>query len=140
MRIRGFMAADAEACADLLTWAGNVVPPVDVPEFRRVTEAEVILVAERAAETVGFLSFYRPDHFIHHLYVSPSHWRLGIGRALLSEALIRLEGVARLKCQEQNLGARAFYRRLGWIEQPGGIGSLGTWLWLEAPKENGRQG
>ncbi len=144
MRIRAFAAADARACADVLTVAGGVIaagwPAVDVREFHRVTEAEEILVADLAGEVAGFLSFYRPDRFIHHLYVAPPSWRRGIGRALLAEALARLEGAARLKCRDGNLTARAFYRRLGWAERPGGRDEDGRWLWVDAPNDNGRQG
>ena len=141
MRIRDFAAVDAAACAQILTVAGGVIeagwPAIDVPEFQRVTEAEEILVAEQAGQIVGFASCYRPDRFIHHLYVEPAQWRRGIGRALLTQAVAGLGGPARLKCQSANLAARAFYRSLGWTEHPGSWDDRGPWLWLN---ENGRQG
>jgi GNAT superfamily N-acetyltransferase len=141
MLIRDFAAGDADACARILTVASGVVeagwPPIDIPEFHRVTEAEEILVAERGGHVLGFLSCYRPDRFIHHLYVDPAHWRQGIGRALLAAAEVRLDGGAKLKCRQADLGARAFYRSQGWDEHPGGRDDRGPWLWL---KQNGRQG
>jgi GNAT superfamily N-acetyltransferase len=138
MRIRSFAAADADACAQILTAAGELTEGVDPAEFRRVTVAEEILVIEQADGVAGFLTFYRPDRFIHHLYVAPRHWRRGFGRALLGEALALLGGVAWLKCQSVNLRARVFYRGLGWIECPGGRDESGDWLWLRSPKQNGR--
>lgn len=141
MRVRDFAAADADACARILTVAGGVVaagwPPIDILEFHRVTEAEAILVAELADRVVGFVTCYRPDRFVHHLYVDPAHWRRGIGRALLAAALGRLDGPAKLKCRQADLDARAFYRSQGWVEHPGGRDDRGPWLWL---RENGRQG
>lgn len=139
--IRDFALGDAAACARILTVAGGVIeagwPVIDAAEFRRVTEAEEILVAEQAGQIVGFVSCYRPDRFIHHLYVAPALWRQGIGRALLIQVLARLDGPAKLKCQSANLAARAFYRSLGWTEHAGSWDDRGAWLWL---KENGRQG
>jgi len=138
MRIRPFGAADVGACAAILSAAGRVTEGVDPDEFRRLTVAEEILVIDQADGIAGFLTFYRPDRFIHHLYVAPRHWRRGIGQALLAEALVRLGGAARLKCQIANLRARVFYRSLGWVERPGGGGESGAWLWLRSPKQNGR--
>jgi ribosomal protein S18 acetylase RimI-like enzyme len=138
MRIRAFAAADAGACAAILATAAGMDETIDPAEFHRVTEAEEILVIDQGDGVAGFLSFYRPDRFIHHLYVAPRHRRRGIGRTLLVEALARLDGVARLKCQSVNLHARLFYRSLGWAEHAGGEDERGAWLWLQSPKRNGR--
>jgi len=128
MRIRDFAASDADACARILTVAGGVIeagwPPIDILEFHRVTEAEEILVAEQGGHVLGFLTCYRPDRFIHHLYVDPAYWRQGIGGALLAAAQARLDGAATLKCRQADLAARAFYRSQGWAGRDNPAGRI----------------
>lgn len=49
------------------------------------------------------------------LFVDPDHFGKGLGKALIEEAM-RLHGRLVLDVNEQNPGARAFYRRLGFRE------------------------
>jgi ribosomal protein S18 acetylase RimI-like enzyme len=53
------------------------------------------------------------------LYVDPSRWRAGVGRALMDEALVRLRAAGceevTLWCFEDNARALAFYTKLGFV-------------------------
>ncbi len=59
--------------------------------------------------------------YLNHLVVDESHRRLGIGRRLAELALAGLEKEGIYKCHlfilPDNLEAKAFWRRLGWIER-----------------------
>jgi ribosomal protein S18 acetylase RimI-like enzyme len=79
------------------------------------------LVAEDASGLLGFISSFKADGFIHHLYVDPCAQGRGIGRTLLQAGLAGLPRPARLKCMLRNQAALDFYRHLGWrpaAEQP----------------------
>lgn len=94
------------------TWIGN--PEIDV------------IVGTLSDEVVGFMSL-RPapdadlDPSVHcempTLYVHPTHWRRGYGRALCREALERASGrgfgFVVLWVLDVNHHARDFYRRIG---------------------------
>ena len=86
-------------------------------------EGETILVAEYFSEPIGFVSWWPPRDFIHHLFVSPQWLRRGVGSALLAACLERIGRPATLKCLCRNEPALAFYRNLGWeVEcQEGGV-------------------
>ena len=82
------------------------------------TLGEQVLVAEADGLPVGFVALYAPDAFVHHLYVA-ADWRgRGLGAALLTAATAALGPRAWLKVDAPNAAARAFYRRLGWREEP----------------------
>ena len=59
--------------------------------------------------------------YLNHLVVEESHRRLGVGRRLAELALAGLEKEGIYKCHlfilPDNLGAKAFWCRLGWIER-----------------------
>jgi ribosomal protein S18 acetylase RimI-like enzyme len=87
-------------------------------DLDEVIEGEVILIALRAQEPIGFVAWWPPGEFVHHLFISPEHLRRGIGRALLCAAVEQLGRPARLKCLCRNEKALAFYQRMGWeVEQ-----------------------
>lgn len=86
------------------------------------------LVAERNAELVGFCSIATPSRDedateqtceVTAIYVAPSAWRAGIGRALLATALdeVRQHGwrEVTLWVFAANAGARAFYDGFGFV-------------------------
>ncbi len=82
---------------------------------------EGALVAEFDREVVGVAVFEcRPsdDPELRLLYVHPSRWRLGVGRALIDAVLreLRLRGAtsAVVWTFSNNKRARAFYESLGW--------------------------
>lgn len=66
---------------------------------------------EAEGRSVGFLGLDGDE--LAALFVDPDAHRRGYGRALTLHALAR--GAARLKVNEDNPGARAFYERMGFV-------------------------
>ena len=89
--------------------------PFDLDDYRRSVEDEEVWVAEIGNLVVGFASIYRPDNFVHNLFVDPRWQHRGVGTILLERACSHLFRPARLKCLAANQGARAFYERNGWV-------------------------
>lgn len=136
--VRDFVPGDAAACVSIFerAWhAGHAYAPrrIDASVFEAETKDETLVVAEHAGTIVGFASVYRPQSFIHHLYVDPDFARQGIGSALLERSVVLSGGRASLKCQTRNAAALAFYRRLGWIEVAAGVGEFGAWVAMRSP-------
>lgn len=77
---------------------------------------------------VGFVSVWRPDSFVHHLYIHPDWQGRGLGRALLAEVARRVPPPLRLKCVTANTGAAAFYQKLGWVTESTGVSENGEYL------------
>ncbi len=105
--------------------------------FATQVEGEEIHVAVVDGNVAGFVSVWRPDQFVHHLYVLPQFHGHGIGQALL----LRCEEVyglpLSLKCATGNARAQRFYRNRGWILMgESGVAEDGPWerLWLP-PRE-----
>jgi ribosomal protein S18 acetylase RimI-like enzyme len=91
-------------------------------------QGEFMLVGEVDGEVAGWLSggAYRdagsdesPLGEVYACYVDPTHWRQGVGSALMADALERLTRAgypqAVLWVLADNLRARAFYEHLGWL-------------------------
>lgn len=84
-----------------------------------------ILVAETAAEIVGFVSFGKSRNEsavkdvgeIYAIYVAPSHWSTGVGRSLWESALARLRELSFAHVivwvLAANQKAIRFYERMG---------------------------
>lgn len=91
-------------------------------DFLLETAGERIWVAElEDGSLAGFVSIWEPEDFIHHLYVSPSYQRQGVGRTLLETVMSFKETNWRLKCPLVNVSGLAFYDRLGWrVDGTGG--------------------
>lgn len=77
-------------------------------------------VAVRARSVVGFAQYLqRLDNQgeLVRIYVHPDHQRLGIGRAFLATGLAAMAATGISRCyvsvEVSNVGARAFYERLG---------------------------
>ncbi|UEM22138.1 GNAT family N-acetyltransferase [Skermanella mucosa] len=112
---------DGQRCAEIFLasrrsafhWqpAGSFV----LEDYHRAIEDEEVWVAEIDGVVVGFASIYRPDNFVHNLFVDPRWQHRGVGTVLLERACSHLFRPARLKCLASNQGARAFYERNGWI-------------------------
>jgi GNAT superfamily N-acetyltransferase len=119
MEIRRARAEELGACADLyvrvlcdtFTW----VPPDrhKRDDFLRAAKEEEIYVALEADRIVGIAAFYRPQNFLHSLYVESR--RRGVGKALLDHVTAHADGPLSLKVQAPNLMAQAFYRREGFL-------------------------
>ena len=96
--------------------------------FAESIAGEELWVAEQEDGIAGLVTIWRPDAFIHHLYIDPSWQRRGIGRALLGLALRRCGGHADLKCDEANRAAHAFYREMGFWPSGWGWAPYGPWI------------
>lgn len=70
----------------------------------------VSVCRNRSGEALGFMG--TADGRLEMLFVAPSHFGRGVGRVLVTDAVVR-KGVRELDVNEQNPGAGAFYRRMG---------------------------
>ena len=140
--IRPLTPDDEARCAGIMSRAMRQafrwthVPDTDVASFRAATTGETVLVADAGDEVVGFAAIYEPGCFLHHLYVDTDAQGMGIGKALLAEAVRRAGPFLSLKCQVRNDKARRFYRACGWVEDeaPGGEDEYGAWLHIRATR------
>ena len=82
-------------------------------DFLRQVADEEIYVAVADARLVGVAAFYRPDNFLHSLYVAQR--RRGVGKAMLDHIIAVATAPVSLKCQAVNLKAQAFYVREGFV-------------------------
>lgn len=115
--LRRARADELAACASLyvrvLTDTFTWVPPERhrAEDFLAAARDEEIFVAVEAGRIVGLAALYRPQAFLHSLYVTERG--RGIGKALLRYVLVAAGGSLSLKCQAANKGAQAFYAREG---------------------------
>jgi GNAT superfamily N-acetyltransferase len=103
-------------------------------DFDTETEGEYILVAILDDITIGFISIWLPDNFIHHLYVDKKYHGKGIGTQLVKAALKKTNFPVTLKCLEKNIQAVNFYKRKGFIEKGKGESKQGTFILFELVK------
>jgi ribosomal-protein-alanine N-acetyltransferase len=77
-------------------------------------EGRVVLIAESEGRAMGYLSGVQLGHTlgIEEVAVLPEYRRMGIGRALVAQALAREQGAV-LSVSEANKPARALYKSLG---------------------------
>lgn len=96
--------------------------------------AEIIAWAEQGEELylgfdrgrpVAMMSFWRPDNFIHNLFVDPGAQGRGAGTALLEFAYGLADGPVTLKCDPLNQASLRFYQRRGMTEAGRGVGAQG---------------
>jgi ribosomal protein S18 acetylase RimI-like enzyme len=119
LTIRRGDEADLAACAALyervvqetFTWFA-AEELTDAP-FWDAAEVEELYVAERNGVLVGLASVYRPDRFLHSLYVEHNVRGQGVGSALFDHVRQVVGGPISLKVQKLNTGAIDFYRRRG---------------------------
>jgi GNAT superfamily N-acetyltransferase len=99
-------------------------------DFFRAAREEEVYVAVQDGEILGLAALYRPQGFLHSLYVDVRG--LGIGAMLLDHVAATVDGPLSLKVQEPNTRARAFYAREGFvcIEHGRDAGSDVAWLRL----------
>jgi GNAT superfamily N-acetyltransferase len=117
MEVRRARSDELGACADLyvrvlsetFTW----LPPErhHRDDFLRSAREEEIYVAVEDGRILGLAGFYRPQTFLHSLYVDVRS--RGVGKALLDHVLSIADGPLSLKVQAPNRRAQAFYRREG---------------------------
>ena len=99
-------------------------------EFLRAAREEEVFVAVAGDEILGIAALFRPQGFMHSLYVDARGH--GVGAALLDHVAATLDGPLSLKVQEPNARARAFYAREGFVcvEHGRDPGSDVAWLRL----------
>ncbi|MEE2703360.1 MAG: GNAT family acetyltransferase [Myxococcota bacterium] len=123
MRVRSFEAADETAVVDLWRRCKLVRPwndpRRDIARKARI-QPELFLVGVVEGKIVASVMAGYDGHrgWINYLAVSPSHQRVGLGRALMAEAERRLEALGcpkvNLQVRADNPGAIEFYRRAGY--------------------------
>jgi GNAT superfamily N-acetyltransferase len=100
-------------------------------DFFKDTLGEEIYVIFDKVITVGFISVWKPDSFIHHLYIDSNNQNKGYGKKLLSYALTTLPRPVGLKCVVQNERAVAFYQKQGWKIKESGTDEMGPYYFFE---------
>ena len=137
-QIRRAVESDSPALAGIFTDARarafHWMDPAafDPSDFAIQTEGEVVYLAEEdRGRALGFISVWRLERFIHHLYVDPDHQRQGIGAQLLRSLDSWLPRPYRLKCLVANAPARRFYQKHGWCEKHFGTDALGDYVAME---------
>lgn len=120
MTIRRARSDEIGPCADLyvrvLTETFTWMPPERHrrDDFLRAAKEEEIYVADEDGRVLGLAAFFRPQNFLHSLYVDVRG--RGVGQMLLHHVLLVAEpGPVSLKVQAPNLRAQAFYEREGFL-------------------------
>lgn len=117
--IRRMEPEDVPSCAELydrvarrtFTWFDRLDDQAE--KFRSEATREEVYVALCDDRLVGLASFYRPDSFLHSLYVDYAEHGRGFGSALLTHIEAIADAPVSLKVQTRNLQAREFYERRG---------------------------
>lgn len=136
MYIREFIENDRHALAQIyLDGRMAAFPWLDtdqylLEDFDAATSGEYILVALEDELPLGFIAVWEKDSFIHHLYVVPAQHKKGIGKALLTAAVNRLQKPVRLKCLVENKNAISFYKAQGWKFEMMGFDVAGKYYLL----------
>lgn len=81
--------------------------------FKDTLNEEIYVIFDRVM-TVGFISIWKPDNFIHHLYIDSKYHKKGYGKKLLEYGLKHMGRPASLKCVVRNENAVQFYKSQGW--------------------------
>lgn len=102
-------------------------------DFLRAAREEEVWVARLDGRLVGVAGFYRPQNFLHSLYVDVRGQ--GVGKALIDALAATIKGPMSLKVQAPNARAQAFYAREGFhcVERGQDFGSDVAWLRLVRP-------
>jgi len=124
------------ACADLYVRVLKETFTWQPPERHRradfllAAREEEVYVALEDGRILGLAAIYRPQKFLHSLYVAERG--RGVGKALLDHVARIVGGPLSLKVQEPNARAQAFYAREGFrcVERGRDRGSDVPWLRL----------
>ncbi len=106
-------------------------------DFEKQTQGEYILTALIDDIPVGFISIWKPNNFIHHLYVDQNHQGKKIGTELIKGAIAVVKLPLTLKCLENNTKAVEFYKKIGFAEKGKGDSANGTYIIFELTKNIG---
>jgi GNAT superfamily N-acetyltransferase len=105
----------------------------ELTDFDKDTVGEEIWVADDGGTLKGFIALWRPDNFIHHLYVHPQFLNKGIGKMLLTKVIEKATEPIALKCMVNNKNALAFYKSQGWRYESEGLNEGGQYYLLVDP-------
>ena len=97
-------------------------------DFFTHTLGEEIHVIMSDKVIAGFISVWKEDNFIHHLYIDSKFQKKGYGKKLLQHALKQMGRPASLKCVVQNERAVQFYKMNGWKTEEVGKDEMGPYF------------
>lgn len=98
--------------------------------FLEQARFETIWLAWEHGRIVGVAALYEPDSFLHSLYIDAHAQGRGIGLALLNTVAAAAAGPLSLKVETQNVHARRFYAREGFMELARGVSDGSEWILL----------
>jgi ribosomal protein S18 acetylase RimI-like enzyme len=140
MQIRRASPDEMAACAALyvrvLTETFTWLPPDrhSTDDFLKAARDEEIYVAvDGDGLIVGLAALYRPESFLHSLYVDDRG--RGVGKALLDHVARQAGGPLSLKCQTANTRAQAFYLREGFEIAGYGVDPPPGTAWVRMTRE-----
>lgn len=93
----------------------NAFIPLKKAAFTEGLFGGEIVVAECESEVVGFIGYNKKT--IDWLYVSPTHYRKGIGRMLIEYVLEKSDGEIRIAVLKNNNAALNLYKKMGFKEE-----------------------
>jgi len=118
---------------EVFTWIQHEAPAA---KFLDEAKVEEVYVAKRNGRIVGLASFYRPNNFLHSLYVDRDARGQGVGSTLFAYIQFSADGPVSLKVEKLNHDAIAFYLARGLVivdegdpDAPGG-----GWLRMARPE------
>lgn len=125
MKIRKYKPSDWEAISKIHDQARldelrgtvdlNAFIPLSTAAFNEGLFNGEIIVAEIESEVTGFIGYNKKT--IDWLYVSPAHYRKGIGKMLIEYALEKSEGEIRIAVLKNNIAALNLYKKMGFTEE-----------------------
>ena len=140
MQIREFREGDAEdlrkiylqSRATTFVWLDT--SKFALTDFDKDTLGEQILVATKGNQILGFVAIWRPESFVHHLYVSPQFCGKGVGATLLNAVKERYTQFS-LKCMTENVQAVNFYHSQGLIVEEEASDDFGEYYLMRYKSE-----
>ena len=130
--MRRAFAKELPACAELFarvaaetfTWRD----PVDMTAASFLEDAawEEVTVAVEGGALLGLLALYRPDAFVHSLFVERRG--RGVGPELLHHVRDEVDAPLTLKVETANIRAVNFYLREGFWPVDRGVDGRGPWI------------
>lgn len=132
MEIRAARRNERPTCADIYVRSGRAAFTWVDPELFQASdiiawaeEGEELYLAFDQGRPIAMMSFWRPENFVHNLFVEPVAQGRGFGAALLDFAFAVADGPVTLKCDALNTASLAFYEGRGMTEVGHGVGPAG---------------
>ena len=83
--------------------------------WRGLLPAATVVVAEAKEQTIGFVTVDPRTFYLDQIVVAPAHWGTGVGRALIEEAKRISPRGLDLDVNTDNVRARTFYCKEGFV-------------------------